>query len=148
MVNISRETPEATIARLKSVIKETRLTVYSSAYIFEEFPLAEFRDRADESALALVRDDRVWSQLVERDDPDAEQFAIWRFHFPEGADNSGFVGWLGMHLKTRFGTGVFVVCGQNSGDGGIFDYWGCPWALRDGIIAEIERLARPVPASR
>lgn len=74
------------------------------------------------------------------DDPTAELFAVWRFHFPAGADNSGFVGWLASHLKTLFGTGVFVVCGQNSADGGIFDYWGCPWALRDQVFAELDRL--------
>ncbi len=140
MVNISHETSSEIAMRLERVIQETRLTVYKGAYIFEEFPLGEFKSRADEKALALVRDDQVWSQLIERDDPNEEQFAIWRFHFPNGADNSGFVGWLAMHLKTLFGTGVFVVCGQNSNDGGIFDYWGCPLELSDQIISEVERL--------
>lgn len=45
-----------------------------------------------------------------------------------------------MHLKTQFGTGVFVVCGQNSADGGIFDYWGCPWSLRDEVINAVQQL--------
>jgi hypothetical protein len=26
------------------------------------------------------------------------------------------------HLKNKFGTGVFVICGQDSGHGGIYDY--------------------------
>ena len=140
MVNISQESAEQTKTRLTRVITETRLTVYDKPFVFEEFPLNAFAEQADTGALALVRDDQVWSQLIEKNDPNAERFAIWRFHFPEGADNSGFVGWLAMHLKSLFGTGVFVVCGQNSQDGGIFDYWGCPWELRDAIIDEVRRL--------
>ena len=148
MVNISRETAELTAQRLERVIQDTRLTVYDGAYVFEEFPLAAFHDRADPDALALVRDEAVWSQLVEYrgpapDDGSGEPFCLWRFHFPEGVDNSGFVGWLATRLKDRFGTGVFVVCGQNSADGGIFDYWGGPLELRDELIGEVERLVRP-----
>ncbi|MCG8490113.1 MAG: DUF6196 family protein, partial [Sneathiellales bacterium] len=87
-----------------------------------------------------VRDDEVWSQLVPSADSEAELFAIWRFHFREGDDNSGFVGWLANHLKEKFGTGVFVICGQNSNRAGIFDYWGCPISLRTEIIDEVKRL--------
>lgn len=140
MVTITRETPEQMTTRLERVIQDTRLRVLHGSYAFEEFPLAEFAAKANEQALALVRDEQVWSQLVESGDPHAELFALWRFHFPEGADNSGFVGWLATHLKECFGTGVFVVCGQNSSDGGIFDYWGCPWALRDQVVGEVQRL--------
>jgi hypothetical protein len=43
-------------------------------------------------------------------------------------------------LKQRFGTGVFVTCGQNRRDGGIFDYWGVPLALRENVFAEVEKL--------
>jgi hypothetical protein len=50
------------------------------------------------------------------------------------------VGWLATHLKQRFGTGVFVTCGQNRRDGGVFDYWGVPLALREDVFAEVERL--------
>jgi hypothetical protein len=140
LVNISHEGPQEIEARLRGVIQETRLAVYNDPYAFEEFPIAAFKERADVSALALVRDDQVWSQLVKAHAKSPEPFAVWRFHFPDGADNSGFVGWLASHLKTRFGTGVFVVCGQNSGDGGIFDYWGCPWELREAILGEIGSL--------
>ena len=120
-------------------------TVYDDAYVFEEFPLDAFCERADPNALALVRDDQVWSQLIKHPNParDDEPFAIWRFHFPAGADNSGFVGWLAMRLKEQFGTGVFVVCVQNSADEGIFDDWGCPLELRDDIIGAVESLVRP-----
>lgn len=147
MVNISRETPEQVTTRLKKVIKQSRLTLYPDAYIFEEFALDDFKRYANNDALALVRDDQVWSQLVRADsikpafnDKAVEHFAMWRFHFPRDADNSGFVGWLAMHLKDKFGTGVFVVCGQNSADGGIFDYWGAPWSLRSEVIEEVQAL--------
>ncbi len=98
MVSISNEKPHETETRLRGVIQDTKLKIYSGP------------------------------------------FAIWRFHFPQGADNSGFVGWLATHLKTRIGTGVFVICGQNSNDGGIFDYWGCPWELRDSVLSEVRAL--------
>ena len=141
MVDVSRETAEATAARLERVIREARLFVVERPHAFEEFRRQDFPARADPEALALVRDDAVWSQLVPSEDAAAERFALWRFHFPAGADNSGFVGWLAGHLKARFGTGVFVVCGQNSADGGIFDWWGCPWALGEEVVAEVRRLA-------
>ncbi len=69
-----------------------------------------------------------------------EQFGLFRFHFPPGADNSGFVGWLATHFKNRFGTGVFVTCGQNQSDGGIFDYWGVPKTLAAEVFNEVQRL--------
>ena len=140
MVSISKETSKQTAQRLEKVIQQAKLIIYPNAYIFEEFALNDFCLRANGKALALVRDDKVWSQLIEQSNSNAERFAIWRFHFPEGADNSGFVGWLAMHLKTQFGTGVFVVCGQNSSDGGIFDYWGCPWSLRDEVTNAVQQL--------
>jgi hypothetical protein len=140
MVQVNRETAEATEARLLGVIATAELRVFSGAWLFEEFPLNEFKLRADSAAVALVRDDRVWSQLVPADGRAGETFAIFSFHFPRVADNSGFVGWLASHLKRRLGIGVFVTCGQNSAWGGIFDYWGCPLAQRDQVLAVIEEL--------
>jgi hypothetical protein len=144
VVNISHESRQQTALRLTRVIQLARLKVYAEEFVFEEFPLDQFANRAHADSLALVRDDQVWSQLVVADATqhgDAlDRFAVWRFHFPDGADNSGFVGWLASHLKERFGTGVFVTCGQNSADGGIFDYWGCPVSISDDVIAEVRRL--------
>jgi Family of unknown function (DUF6196) len=140
VVNVSHEKPHEVETRIRRVVQETRLTVYDEPYAFDEFPLGLFKERANPEALALVRDDDVWSQLVKAAPNALKPFAVWRFHFPEGADNSGFVGWLATHLKKRFGTGVFVVCGQNSNEGGIFDYWGCPWELRANVIGEIRAL--------
>jgi hypothetical protein len=122
------------------VIQQSRLEIFAGAWAFEEFPLADFASKANPNALALVRDDKVWSQLIESNDPKAERFGLFCFHFPAGADNSGFVGWLATHLKRTFGTGVFVTCGQSSGDGGIFDYWGCPLELSAKIFDEVRAL--------
>jgi hypothetical protein len=141
MVNISQETTEEINTRLRSVIKEASLKVYEETYCFQEFPLVSFPSMASSEALALVRDDRVWSQLIMYTGGPEEKFGLFRFHFPAGADTSGFVGWLATHLKLKFGTGVFVVCGQNSQRGGIFDYWGFPIELATQVIAEVRSLS-------
>lgn len=143
MVDISRETIEQTEARLLAVTKQARLLAYPGTYAFLEFPLAAFPAAVRADALALVRDDAVWSQLVPCEDPSEALFALFRFHFPGRADNSGFVGWLALRLKRKFGTGVFVTCGQNRRDGGIFDYWGVPAALAAEIAAELDALVSP-----
>lgn len=77
--------------------------------------------------------------------PDAtESFGLFSFHFRDGLDNSGFVGWLASTLKRELGTGVFVVCGQNSRRGGIFDYWAVPVAMRSSVVRLLYQL-RQVP---
>ncbi|MBC8038097.1 MAG: hypothetical protein H7X89_12855, partial [Rhizobiales bacterium] len=93
-------------------------------------------------ALAAVRDDEVWSQLVPATGDSAEPVGLLRFHFPAGADNSGFVGWLASHIKATTGSGIFVICGQNSGRGGIFDYWGFPLEVKEPVVAEVQKLMR------
>jgi hypothetical protein len=144
MVHVSHESVAETETRLLRVMQQARLKVYADVYGFEEFPLDAFAARARSDALELVRDDAVWSQLSPGDGP-GERFRIFRFHFPEGVDNSGFVGWLASRLKLEFGTGVFVICGQNSGDGGIFDYWGVPEMLGDVVIAYVRKLCASDP---
>ena len=140
MVNISHETVEDTERRLLRVITQAHVRFFPGSYTFLEFPLSSFPDAARRDALALVRDDQVWSQLVHCCDVEQELFGVFRFHFPQGADNSGFVGWLAMRLKQKFGTGVFVTCGQNRDEGGIFDYWGVPVSLASDVFAEIQTL--------
>lgn len=144
MVNISHENPDEIEARLLRVTAQARLQLYPVTYAFLEFGLADFPLAVRPDALAIVRDDAVWSQLVPCRDEGQELFGIFRFHFPEGVDNSGFVGWLATRLKHRFGTGVFVTCGQNRKDGGIFDYWGVPAALAADVIAHVQSLANGV----
>ncbi|MGL4611616.1 MAG: DUF6196 family protein [Trueperaceae bacterium] len=137
---ISQEKSEETQKRLLKVIAATTLRTYVESYTFQEFPLAMFPSGVSAQALAFVRDDEVWSQLIPSSDESLELFTIFSFHFQDGVDNSGFVGWLASHLKKTLGTGVFVVCGHNSKRGGIFDYWGSPVALGKEVLNEIENL--------
>jgi hypothetical protein len=101
-----------------------------------------FRPGVDEDALAVVRDDTSVCSLVAGRDA-AEAFCVTRVHFEAGMDNSGFVGWLASTLKERIGTGVFVVCGDNPAQGGIYDYWGYPLGVADDVRLVIDELARP-----
>ena len=140
MVQISHEIPEQTEQRLLRVIAESDFKVYDGSYAFEEFPLDDFDSAARQDALALVRDNEVWSQLVSSSNASKELFKVVSFHFNDCADNSGFVGWLASHLKTEFGTGVFVTCGQNTNRGGIFDYWGCPIELAEKVVNAVNEL--------
>ena len=139
MVEISHETPAQTENRLLKVIAESEFKIFPGSYAFEEFPLDRFSNLARQDALALVRDDEVWSQLVPCVDSNQELFKIFSFHFENCIDNSGFVGWLASHLKTELGTGVFVTCGQNLKRGGIFDYWGCPLEIAEDVVSQIEK---------
>jgi hypothetical protein len=148
MVDISHEALDEVEHRLRRVIRRCRLRIFPGTYAFEEFPLDRFPDAAKSTALALVRDDQVWSQLVPSDDPEHELFGVFRFHFPENADNSGFVGWLATHLKQTFGTGIFVTCGMHRADGGIFDYWGVPIVLAKEVFDEVMRLVSSNDAPR
>ena len=134
---ISQETPDQTHARLRKVIAEAELLVYDQPYVFEEVNVDRFPSHHIADALAFVRDNRVWSALVPRRHPEQEAFSLFSFHFPPNLDNSGFVGWLASHLKASVGTGVFVVCGQDSTRGGIFDYWGAPWSVGDQVLKEV-----------
>jgi hypothetical protein len=137
---ISQETSEQTEQRLIEVLRQANWTIYQGAYFFEEFPLEQYQ--FDPTALAIVRDEEIWSQLVKTSDQEKniERFRVFSFHFKDGADNSGFVGWLASTIKCKTGSGVFVVCGQNTNRGGIFDYWGCPLEVGNQIINLIEEM--------
>lgn len=137
---ISQETPSQTHARLVQVLADTEFVVYEQPYAFVETQVQSFPTHWLADALAFVRDEDVWSALVPSADPGHEKFVVFSFHFLPGQDNSGFVGWLASHLKATIGTGVLVVCGQNSQRGGIFDYWGAPLSVADQVIAEVHRL--------
>jgi hypothetical protein len=139
-MHVSHETPAQTSARLARVISEATLVVHEGPYAFVESEVKRFPNDLLEQALAFVRDEDVWSALVPSSGPGQEQFVVFSFHFTPGLDNSGFVGWLASHLKAATGTGVLVVCGQNSRRGGIFDYWGAPVSVAGQVIAEVRRL--------
>ncbi|WP_226467580.1 DUF6196 family protein [Luteimonas panaciterrae] len=137
---ISHETPSQTNARLGQVIASAEFVVHDQPYAFVETDACHFPQALLEEALAFVRDEGVWSALVPSSNPEHEQFVVFSFHFATGLDNSGFVGWLASHLKATVGTGVLVVCGQNSQRGGIFDYWGAPLSVAGQVVAEIRKL--------
>ena len=143
-MHVSAETAEQTDARLRRVMAMATLDVDDRSWWFEELALEDFKRRTREDAVAIVRDADGWSQLVPVGPADApsERFRLWTFHFPSEEDNSGFVGWLATHIKRATGGGVFVVCGQNSRRGGIYDHWGCPEAVADQVLETIHALAR------
>ncbi|ALN91645.1 DUF6196 family protein [Lysobacter gummosus] len=146
---ISHETPSQIQTRLRRVVAAADLVWYDGPYAFYELPKNELGLDTLSGALAAVADDEVWSILKSADRPATETFAVFSFHFQDGLDNSGFVGWLASELKRRLGTGVFVVCGQNSRRGGIFDYWGVPVSMRDLAAQAIDDLrASPVEDNR
>ena len=92
-MHVSHESVEETAQRLLQVIARAELKVYEQAYVFEEFPFGDFSRKAKPEALALVRDEHVWSQLARVEDSGGELFKTFSFHFAEGLDNSGLVGW-------------------------------------------------------
>ncbi|HJW09058.1 MAG TPA: DUF6196 family protein [Holophagaceae bacterium] len=137
---VSHDSSEETERRLRQVIAEATLECFPGEYAFVERPLPDFPAELATLALAFVRDHQVWSALVPSSDTAAERFFIFSFHFTPGLDNSGFVGWLASTLKRALGTGVFVVCGQNTDQGGIFDYWGAPLAMKDEVVRTLSEL--------
>lgn len=142
MLYINSESPEETTARLLRVLATATITWLPTAYKFEEIPAgsrpAEF---GGDEALAWVRNQDVWCRLLPTNpEQTSDAFGLLQIQFPEGTDNSGFVGWLAGHLKQALGTGVFVICGYDSRNGGIYDYTGFPWELTELVRAEIEGL--------
>lgn len=137
---ISVETPAQTEIRLRAVIAAANLVWWEGAYAFEEHPVDRFPAAEVAEALAFVRDGQVWSVLKPARVDAAEPFGLFSFHFKDGLDNSGFVGWLASRMKQELGTGVFVICGQNSNRGGIFDYWGVPLSMKDEAASLVDQL--------
>jgi hypothetical protein len=141
------ETSDQAETRLLNVIANARFEVLAEVYAFAELPQG---NAPKPSALACVRDGDVWSQLIPASATGATEglFKLVSFHFKEGLDASGFVGWLASHLKRTVGTGVIVICGKDgrsdvdlyAASHGVFDYWGCPARLGDAVIGEIQSL--------
>ncbi len=113
---ISHETPEQTHRRLQRVAAAARIEFLEGEWWYEAFPLNDLATRQRPDAVALVRDQDCWSQLVpvRVGDHPLESFRLWRYHFPGEVDNSGFVDWLATRIKERTGSGIFVVCGYDS----------------------------------
>ena len=138
-MHVSHESTDQARARLLGVLGRAELQILEGTYAF-----AEHRSTAIplpmERALALVRDDDMWSVLQPASAGHGERLRVFVFHFPAGIDNSGFIGWLAGHLKAVLGTGVLVICGSNGRRGGIFDYWCVPERIGEEALAEVRRL--------
>jgi len=105
MVSVSRESREQTEQRLRAVIAGAELVALDGEWTFQEGPVEELPELTDQ-VLAVVRDEDSWSWLTRATSVGGDRFALFSFHFPEGLDNSGFVGWLATALKEELGTGV------------------------------------------
>jgi hypothetical protein len=138
-MHVTQESSAQIDHRLRRVATVTSVEVLTGDWWYDEFPPEDFPARVRADAVALVRDRSGWSQLVPVSGADRpkERFRIWCCHFPEGIDNSGFVGWLASKIKVKTGSGIFVVCGHNSRLGGIYDYWGCPVEAADAVLSEV-----------
>lgn len=142
MVTVSVESSEQTTTRLKEVISKAELSTLPGVWSYFESPIDQPPVLTND-VLAVVRDEDRWSILKPAGDApsDEEKFGLFSFHFKPGLDNSGFVGWLAAALKERLGTGVIVICGSNSGRGGIYDYWGCPIHLLEAAVEIVKELS-------
>ncbi len=78
---ISTETVEQTEERLRKVISTAEFKVFDGAYNFEEYPINDFEFIMENAALAFVRDEEVWSQLVPSEDMTKELFKVIGFNF-------------------------------------------------------------------
>lgn len=139
---ISNESQEEAEKRLQLVLTSSQFKVFEGAYYFKETSVENFK--FEPNALAMVKDHKVWSYLVPSESNITENFKIFSFHFKDDLDNSGFVGWLGSNIKNKLGSGLFVICGQNSSNGGIFDYWGCPIEIAEDVLKYIDDLRKSV----
>lgn len=132
-MHIQTESAAQTDARLRQVLRDAEITTLPGLYHFAEFPHTDFATALRPEALAVIRDGDRWSQLVPAPTDAPEPLSLLSIHFPTGIDNSGFVGWLATLIKQHTGSGVAVVCGQNTHRGGIFDYWCAPSAVAPAI---------------
>jgi Family of unknown function (DUF6196) len=141
-MDVTPETSEQTQARLLRVMAHARMDVLTQSYTYVEHPVEQFPAHLAGGALAFVRDETVWSALVSvlPTTPASDSYTIVAFHFAPDIPNSGFVGWLASEFKRQLGTGVFVVCGQNSADGGVFDYWGIPLSVATQALQMLKHM--------
>jgi len=141
------ETPEQMHNRLKAVIAGARFEPLPQPYAWQR---VDTLLKLPSGALASVRDGSTWYALAPASPEAASVYRILVFHFAEGTNASGFVAWLAGLMKTEVGTGAIVVCGFDARATpalwqtslGLFDYWGCPWACGEDVIALVEQLRR------
>jgi hypothetical protein len=149
-MDVTPETPSQTHERLKLVMAHARMAQMPGDYTFAELAADAFPLELVPQALAFVRDAQSWSALLPASEqtPQHERYLLLSFHFAADLPNSGFVGWLASQFKQHLGTGVFVVCGQNSQDGGIYDYWGIPIEVAKPALALVVALGAKVTVQK
>jgi hypothetical protein len=140
VVSVSHERAVESERRLLGVLRAAEIVHLEGSWGFRRDI-----DQAPPEAVAAVRDDEGWCALVPAASGPGERFGLTRTTFPADIDNSGFVGWLATTIKRHLGSGVFVVCGDNPGRGGIFDYLGYPIRIADEVRGLIDAL-RSQPA--
>jgi hypothetical protein len=141
------ETPEQMHNRLNAVMAAARFEPLPQPYAWQR---VDTLLKLPSGALASVRDCSTWYALAPASPEAAGVYRILVFHFAEGTNASGFVAWLAGLMKTEVGTGAMVVCGFDARATpalwqtslGLFDYWGCPWACDEDVIALVEQLRR------
>jgi hypothetical protein len=140
VVSISQESPGETTARLTAVLADADVVALPGSWSYQVCAPGE-SIQLDENTLAAVADRDSCSLLRPARAEDLERFSVFEVHFPDGVDNSGFVGWLASEFKSRLGTGVAVICGYNPQRGGVYDYWLVPEQLRAEARGVLSALA-------
>ena len=131
--------------RSLGVIAKSRFDVLPDPHSWQAIPDPT---QIPTGALAAVRDGDAWYALAPGSLPVTDSYRVFAFHFAEGTNASGFVAWLAGLMRQEAGTGAMVVCGFDARSSpalwqtslGLFDYWGCPWAKGDEVIALLQRL--------
>jgi hypothetical protein len=139
VVSISEERQVETERRLRAVLRAAQVEHLEGTWCFERVIGDAPRD-----ALATVRDVDGWCALVPAGEDPKEPFGVTLTTFSPEIENSGYVGWLATAIKRRLGSGVFVICGDNSRRGGIFDYIGYPAEIGDAVRALVDELQMPL----
>ncbi len=134
MVTVSHELRALTEARLRGVFRQSAVEWLPGLWAFVEGEDVLGR----EDSIAEIRDEGRLSALCPTLNA-AERFGVLRVVLPRGADDSGFVGWLASRVKAETGSGLFVICGQDAGRGGIFDFYGVPEAAIGEVCSVLER---------
>ena len=117
------ETFEEQNLRLIQAFSNSDVNFLSGSYDYEEFNSTELNLKFNKNALALIRDDSRWSQLI---NVDKGPFSVFSIHFNGVDDVNGFVGWFASLLKEKLGIGLIVFVGSNSLKKGVYDYYGVP----------------------
>lgn len=142
MVDVVIESLSTMHHKLEHVLREAAVT---SVGIFVWKEVSDLGDAGYSEALAYVCGNGGWIALVPSLESGPEQLQVVRINFEPDQDNSGFVGWLATLLKTELGADITVVCGYDSANGGVFDYWCVPISVADAALTLLDEWQRTGP---